>query len=313
MTAPAARGARLAWSELPPHIREATERWLGSPVVNAETQPHGFSPGVAARLVCANGRRCFVKAVGALPNPTSPAYHRREGAIVAGLPAKAPTSKLLWQHDADGWVVLVFEDIEGVHPAMPWRDGELARVLAAITDLARTLTPSPVAARSASNMVATDIRGFHRLIAQPPQQLDAWAARHLTGLVALEADASRAIAGTTLLHCDLRADNMLLTSDRVVIVDWPHAALGAAWADLIFFAPSVTMQGGPPPGELLRRFESAADADPRDVTAVIATVAGFFTAQALDPAPPGLPTLRAFQAAQGAVARAWLADRLGWS
>jgi hypothetical protein len=30
------------------------------------------------------------------------------------------------------------------------------------------------------------------------------------------------------------------------------------------------------------------------------------------PPSPALPTLRAFQAAQAAIARAWLADRRGW-
>jgi len=35
---------------------------------------------------------------------------------------------------------------------------------------------------------------------------------------------------------------------------------------------------------------------------------GDFTSQALLPPPPGLPTVRAFQAAQGQVARSWLAD-----
>jgi RIO-like serine/threonine protein kinase len=30
-------------------------------------------------------------------------------------------------------------------------------------------------------------------------------------------------AGTTLLHADIRADNVLLTGGGVVVVDWPHA------------------------------------------------------------------------------------------
>jgi hypothetical protein len=41
-------------------------------------------------------------------------------------------------------------------------------------------------------------------------------------------------------------------------------------------------------------------------------VAGYFTRQALLPDPPGLPTVRAFQAAQGSQARAWLRRRTGW-
>jgi hypothetical protein len=38
--------------------------------------------------------------------------------------------------------------------------------------------------------------------------------------------------------------------------------------------------------------------------------AGYFTERSLRPAPPGLPTVRLFQAAQGEVARRWLAALL---
>jgi len=103
---------------------------------------------------------------------------------------------------------------------------------------------------------------------------------------------------------------VLLAADRVVVLDWPHASIGAAWADLVFFAPSVAMQGGPAPAELARRYPPIAAAASDDVDAVLAAIAGFFTARALEPPQPGLPTLRPFQAAQAEVARAWLAERL---
>ena len=35
--------------------------------------------------------------------------------------------------------------------------------------------------------------------------------------------------------------------------------------------------------------------------------------EAVQPSPPGLPTLRAFQDAQGSVAREWIAQRTGLS
>jgi hypothetical protein len=102
---------------------------------------------------------------------------------------------------------------------------------------------------------------------------------------------------------------LLLTPERVFVVDWPHACVGAAWVDLVCFAPSVVMQGGPPPEALLERYLAGQRADPAAITAAVAAVAGFFTSRALQPPPPGLPTLRAFQAAQGAAARA--ADGVG--
>jgi len=60
--------------------------------------------------------------------------------------------------------------------------------------------------------------------------------RHLDRLAALGAEAPAAVAGETLLHLDLRADNMLLTPDRVVVMDWPHARVSTPWVDLLFFA-----------------------------------------------------------------------------
>ena len=98
----------------------------------------------------------------------------------------------------------------------------------------------------------------------------------------------------------------------MLVVDWPAARLGAAWVDEVFFAPSVALQGGPRPAAVLRRYPPATAADPVAVTAVVAAIAGFFTDQALQPAPPGLPTVHAFQAAQGVVARQWVAERTGW-
>jgi hypothetical protein len=72
------------------------------------------------------------------------------------------------------------------------------------------------------------------------------------------------------------------------------------------------MQGGPDPERLLGRARSADGADPDAITAVVTAVAGYFTWQAQLPPPPGLPTVRAFQAAQGEPARAWLRHRTGW-
>jgi Ser/Thr protein kinase RdoA (MazF antagonist) len=161
--------------------------------------------------------------------------------------------------------------------------------------------------------MARSICSWKLLQQQRPDGLDDWSLRHLDKLVALDETASHAGAGETLLHFDIRADNLLLTPERVWFVDWPHACVGAAWVDLVGFAPSVTMQGGPTPELLLRRHPGYRDTDPDAITSVVAAIAGYFTHRALQPAPPGLPTVRAFQAAQGVVARRWLAERTGWS
>ncbi len=312
-TPPPATGLRMDWQDLPVSVRAAVERRLGSPIVSAATQAAGFSPGVAARVQAADGRRVFVKAVGPEPNPTSPDIHRQEARVVPLLPAAAPVPRLLWSYDEgeEGWVLLAFEDIEGRHPREPWREEELGRVLETLRQLARILTPAPGRLVSAGDRFERDICGWRRLRQECPAGLDDWSCRHLEALAALEAGAAEAVAGETLLHLDVRADNLLLTPGRVYVVDWPHACVGAAWVDLVCFAPSVEMQGGPPSEALLDRYLAGRKADVDAITVALAAVAGFFTSRALLP-PPGLPTLRPFQAAQGAVARRWLAQRTGW-
>ncbi|MEX1021469.1 MAG: aminoglycoside phosphotransferase family protein [Litorilinea sp.] len=324
-SAPPAEGVRLHWPDLPAPLRAQIERLVGSRVIDAATQRGGFSPGLAARLRLQNGQRVFAKAISPQQNPSAPRMHRREAAIVAAMPPHAPVPRLLDTYDEgpDGWIVLVYEDIEGRNPATPWQPLELDRVLVAASELATTLTFAPNQTVSnvfdqlvptAGDRLARGISGWQKLQADPAlcKELDDWSARHLNQLADLETHAPAAAAGHTLLHFDLRADNVLLTADRVWFVDWPHAALGAAWIDVMLMAPSVTMQGGPPPAELLARQPHAQTADPAAITAGITAMAGFFTYQALLPPPPGLPTLRAFQAAQGTVARAWLAQRTGW-
>jgi aminoglycoside phosphotransferase (APT) family kinase protein len=278
---PDAAGLRLDWPEVPGRVRASVEVWLESPVVSAASQSAGFSPGVAA------------------------------------LPEEAPVPRLLWSHDEGegGWIVLVFEDVEGRNPAVSWRAEELDETLEALVALSELLTPSPLppdAVGAAGEWSVVSGAYWRRLREDRPARLDAWSTRHLDRLADLEAEAPSAVAGDALLHLDVRADNLLFTPERVLVVDWPHARVGAPWVDMVFFAPSVAMQGGPPPEELLARHPHARRAGTGALTAVVAAMAGFFTREGLQPAPPGLPTLRAFQAAQGDVARSWLARRTGW-
>jgi aminoglycoside phosphotransferase (APT) family kinase protein len=310
---PPAQGVRVHWEQLPESVRSAIEGRLGARVVEAVTQPGGFSPGLAARLRLDDGRRVFVKAVSETANPDTPIMHRREARIVAALPATAPVPRLLWIHDEGGWVALGYEDVVGRHPGAPWTEADLLIVVAALKKMSVDLTPSPIATEvTASGAFEHGITGWRIALERRETSLDSWSLKHLARLADLESRAPAAAAGETLLHFDTRADNILIADDRVYVLDWPSARTGAAFIDWLIMAPSVAMQGGPAPGELMSRFDLSAV--PRDdFDAILCSVAGYFVVHALDPPPPGLPTVRAFQAAQGQVALAWLKDRLRWS
>ena len=313
-----ATGARLHWDQLPGTLRHALEARLGSTVTESVTQPGGFSPGVAARLRLADGRRVFLKAISSHPNPDSPAMHRREARIAAALPVSVPTPRLLWSYDDGDWVAIVFEDVDGWTPVTPWRPQELGRVLEAVTQLVESLTPAPIAVETIAERLHEPLQGWRALEAAAHAKADDlggvpdWARRNFERLAALESEWETASAGATLLHFDLRADNILLTADRVLVVDWPHASLGAGWMELLQILPSIAMQGGPKPWEIFDSHPLGHRAPEREVTAVLAAVTGYFIRQSRLPSPPGLPTLRAFQRDQGIPALEWLMRRTGW-
>jgi Ser/Thr protein kinase RdoA (MazF antagonist) len=303
---PPASGSRVPWQEVHPAARAAVEEFLGGRVVEAVTQVGGFSPAAAARLVAGNGRRAFVKAVGPEPNQDSVRIYRNEARIAAALPASVPAPALLTSFEVEGWVVLVFEDVDGRHPTLPWRRDELDRVLEAVRRMSVALTPAPIEVPTIGEAFGGVFRGWRSLLGEDTDGLDPWALRHLDALAELESGWAEAAAGDTLLHADLRADNLLLSGERVYLVDWPWACTGAAWFDPLAMLPSVAMQGGPLPQELFSAPDPAA-------TSVIAAFTGFLVRQGRQPPPPGLPTVRAFQRAQGVVSLEWLKVRTGWA
>ncbi|MFC8197126.1 phosphotransferase family protein [Streptomyces sp. NPDC057298] len=315
-TAPPAAGVRTPWEELPEAVRRAVADVLGAPVVEAVTQTGGFSPGAAARVRTAEGRRGFVKAVTGAVNPHSAPMHRREARNTAALPVDVPAPRLLGTYDDGTWVALVFEDVEGRQPHVPWNESELMLVLDAVTELSRALTPSPVAVPPVSERLAGAFLGWRKMLdaGDEGEGLDPWIVRNLSALAELAAPWREFASGDTLAHGDLRADNILLTDSatrRVLFVDWPHAQLAAPWFDLLGMLPCVRAQGGPDPEATFTAHPLGREADPDGVTSVLAALAGYFVHQSRQPAPPGLPTLRAFQGAQGEAAVDWLRKRLG--
>ena len=140
----AATGLRLAWGALRPGCGRRWRRRLGGRVVEAVTQPGGFSPGVAA--AAAAGRR----AAGVRQGRRARAEPRQSRACTAARPGSWPCSPArprlpgcCGRSTGDGWVALAFEDVDGAQPALPWRPGELRRVLEMVATMAAALTPAP--------------------------------------------------------------------------------------------------------------------------------------------------------------------------
>lgn len=306
---PVAAGNRLAWSEVPDHVRGDVEAGLGSPVVEARTQHGGFSPGAAARVRCADGTRAFVKACGSTLNPDTPDLLRAEITALDLVPASVPHAALLAAYDDGDWVALTLADVEGQHPQIPWVEADLTPTLAVLEQTGRTSAHRrlPSFADRVQALDAWD------LVAADPADLPADLLDRLPAFLQLQDTAREVTVGDRLVHWDARADNILLTDGGAVLLDWAWACRGAGWLDTLLLATDLRVQGGPDADEVLASSQMTRDVPPEHLAAVIACMVGVWSERARRPAPPGLPTIRPWQAHCAAVALDWLDRGALWS
>ena len=120
------------------------------------------------------------------------------------------------------------------------------------------------------------------------------------------------MAGDSVVHTDVRDDNILIRPDGTALVcDWNWPVRGAAWLDtlLLLIGPRGD---GLDIDRVLAEHPLTRDVDPEHIDAVLALVAGYFLRSAGEPQPPTSPYLRDAQAWQGEVCWQWLCERRGW-
>jgi hypothetical protein len=312
-TIPHGRTARrLEWPHLPPHVRALVDERCGSPVVDARSQGAGFTPGFASVLTCADGTRHFVKAASLKAQRMFAEAYRVEAAKLDVLPETAPAPRLLWLHDADDWVVLGIQYVESRQPRRPWREADLQACVAMVDDMADALTPPPdglTADNFATEFAAWPAYWEKVRTAGPDLPEFAERADEAAGLAARFREVT---GGSTLVHTDIRDDNLMLAADgRVLLCDWNWPVVGAAWLDTLFLMIGPRGDGI----DVERMLAEAAltrDVPAEAVDIVLALVTGYFLMSADLPVPPTSPYIRDAQRWQGEVCWRWLGERRGW-
>jgi len=293
---------RLRWSHLPPAVRRAVERRLGSPVVDAVSHDGGFTPGFASALTCADGTRTFVKAASTKAQRVFADAYREEARKLAVLPPTAPAPRLRWTDDVADWFVLAIEHVDARAPHRPWRPDDLAAASAMVVDMAAALTPAP---RGRLDSAIDEFAGW-------PALWDRIEHPRAAELRALAEGYAEVVAGDTLVHTDVRDDNILIRTDGTALLcDWNWPIVGAAWLDSLLLLIGPRGDGLDVEAHIASHPLLAA-VPAEHVDTVLALVLGYFAASAQQPVPPTSPHLRAAQAWQRDVVDDWLAERRGW-
>jgi hypothetical protein len=246
-------------------------------------------------LVELDGARAFAKV--AVDEPTA-GFLRDEYRVYSAV--EAPFLPRLVRWDDDGaHPILVLEDLTGAHWPPPWRPGDVELVREALDELHAMTPPSGL-----PPLVPDDLHTWHEVErdAEPFLGLGLcsgeWLEQALPELIAATERCD--ISGDAFLHLDVRSDNICVADGQAKLVDWNWASVGNPLVDLAFWLPSLFVEGGSSPTEVLP-----------DAGELPAVVSGFFAPIAGLPPPAGAPTVRPLQLAQLKVALPWAVDVLG--
>lgn len=288
--------ARPSWASVPGSVRQRLTDVLGSPTIGWTDLHGGMSPGPAARLTLADGRRVFVKGGSATVGPRSHRLHVREAEVLGCLPPTVPAAQLLAVVRTREWIVLATTWVDGPSTGAPWTAPAVRAVADACALVAAHPAP-PSMPRCADRYEGLD--GWASLASgQPTTDLDAWDTRHAERLAELATGWREWIDGGSLAHHDVRGDNAVIDrrTGQATLVDWAFCGQGPSWLDRAWLAIDVVAAGhvgGPARAvdEAMRLLASA----PTEASRFVVAVAGMWRFNATLPPHPGMPTHRRWQ------------------
>jgi hypothetical protein len=274
-------------------LDERIERAVGSRPVRYERRPGGYSTADRFAVTLADGRSVFVKSADA---PNLAEWLRREHEVYAALAGSFIPALEGWDDDGVR-PLLAIEDLSDADWTPRWDAVRVAAVLEALDELAAATPPpnTPTVRESFAELFDR----WRVVEADPGPFLSvglrdaAWLDRALP--VILAAVDSAPISGDRVCHLDVRSDNLCFRDGRAVLIDWNWTSLANPAVDVAAWLPSVHVEGGPPPWEVMA-----------DGGALGAFVAGVWAAVAGLPPPETAPTVRDLQRQQLAVALDWI-------
>ena len=315
--------AKLPWRSVPLAVRQQLEVALGAPVRRAVRIWGGYSPAPTFRLTLADGRKAFFKATNGDSNEFSRQALQAEERIYLHLGALL--EPWIAQYYATishaDWHGLLLADL-GPKSVPPWTPTVTRRVTHALADFHRSTLGAelpawlwrPQARLTYENWprVVEETEGLARIAALVGDEAPAalvWLQEVAPRINVLMQHPVLSAPPYSLLHGDLRSDNLRFTKGRLYLFDWPAITVGRGEWDMVAFAQTVTVEGGVLPEQVMAWY---GEKFPVAVAAVDASIAWwfvYFADKAWRDEIPGLPRVRRFQRQQLGVLAQWAARR----
>ncbi|MFN7115130.1 MAG: aminoglycoside phosphotransferase family protein [Alphaproteobacteria bacterium] len=315
---PAARESKPSFDLLPPDMRQKIESRLSGEIVSGDVVYGSLSSSAGYVLTFDSGLKVFAK--GSHPDEMSHGtlHIRQEIRAYEYVPVLKETSPRLYSwvsdNNEDGWTLGLWSFIqqdEKVHFTQRVSD-----VMALVAQVHAAVPPDnilPVA--QSHNYIGAflkDEKKWRRIeseagistkflnLFEDPAAAQVWLAQNIAALIALQAETAARDDTPSMIHGDLRTDNIIFGKDRSWLVDWPNACLGPRVFDLVMLFTHLESTGFGAAEDFLPIYDAAAGtrfatSDIEAVAAMAGSMAGYFADQAYRSVPEKLPRLRWMQ------------------
>jgi hypothetical protein len=279
-----------------PELLSRLERIAHKRITYVQSIQRGYTPALRLKVGLSDGSSVFAK-VGV--NEMTAGWLRQERRVYESLNATFMPRCLGW--DDDGVApILLLEDLSDAHWPPPWTEAQIRRVV----DTMPAVWDSTVPGLPDITEFRAVFTGWEQVASDPAPFLslqlvtERWLDSALPVLLGVNGRAL--VTGNSLLHCDLRSDNLCIRGVLVILIDWNLVCRGNPQFDLGFWLPSLEAEGGPRPETILP-----------DAGEVATVVSGFFAARAGLPLIPNAPYVRHIQQVQLKTALPWAVRSMG--
>lgn len=316
---------KLPWKKLPVALRQQVSNTLGSPVVRAMRVWGGYSPTPTFRLALVDGRRAFFKGT------YKESYEFPKIALLYEEKVYQELTPILGSFMPKFYATLRYEDwhcllLEDVGPQSvpPWTTQKCCAITHSLADfhkLSQGQNPPAWLSRPTERLqhedwqrTARESQDFQQIAAlagaESAQALE-WFHYISPTIQQLMAQPILKKEPLAILHGDLRSDNLRLRGKQLYLFDWSAITVGRPEWDLVAFAQTVEIEGGPMPEQIISWYGEKAPLDSAAIDSSLAWWLTFFAEKAWRPEIPGLPRLRRFQRQQLGTIILWICRR--WS
>ena len=236
----------------PQYLRDLLENAMGKRSISWTVPDCGLSSALRFSVQLENNLSVFVKAA---TDEQTEQWLRNEHLVLSRRERKFMPHIIGWLDQPGIRPVLIMDDLSKAywpasHAGVTWRKGDFDKLFDGLKELSSFKTELTVREmKNQRTSIWSEIANYPTTFVSLRLCSEQWL-KNSTGAL-IEAERKFDVTGDRLVHGDVRSDNICFVDSQIIFVDWSHAARGNGLHDLATLLPTLYLEGGPDPYQIM--------------------------------------------------------------